>query len=162
MEKGIGIYIGRREIIAASVSVSKGIPQVRQFAIEPVSVDDSQEVKSKKSAQKDLTPEARAIVRALQKINVKRAEVVAAFSPFQLVTRYFKMPMIPRKEWAGAIPYEARRYIPFHLEETILDQKVVEEKKDGQDQLSVAVSAAKKDTLRLYMEIGRAACRERV
>lgn len=151
MEKGIGIYIGRKEIVAASVLVSKGIPQVRQFAVEPINLENSEENQPKKPNHKNLLPESRAVVRALQKMNVKRAEVIASFSPFHLVTRHFTMPVIPHKEWANAIQFEARRYIPFRLEETLLDQQVVEEKKDDQNHLSVAVSVAKKDVLRAHM-----------
>ena len=74
MEKGIGIYIGRKEIVAASVSISKGVPELHQFAIEPIEVSGSSELSAgkKKTPSKDLIPEAQAVQRALEKIGAYR------------------------------------------------------------------------------------------
>ena len=157
MKKGIGIYIGQKEIIAVSILLQGGVPQVGPFAIEPISVQTGEEVSqkpknpfSKGHAKKILTPEAQTIARALRKIGASRAPVIAAFNPFQLVTRYFEMPLIPRKEWQDTARYEAIRYIPFKLSEMISDYHIVEQGHDSQ-KLSVTITAAKIDVLRNYV-----------
>ena len=123
MSKGVGVYVGRNEVIAVSVVRSVVGPQIKNFAIEPISPSELKEPAVGKEAHKikKLTPEAQAIHRALEKIKELGAYVSAAVSPFQVVTRHFIMPAVPKKEEAEAIRYEASRYIPFKFSESVLD-----------------------------------------
>ncbi len=155
MKKGFGIYIGRKQVIAAAVSVSGGIPSLLQYAIEPIQKTASQtdiSPKSKKEPKKkELSPEAQTVNRALQKIGALRAHVIAAFNPFHLVTRYFEIPFVPVRERREAARYEATRYIPFKLEETVADFHMTERKaKSGEAILGVTAAAARLDVLRSY------------
>lgn len=143
-------------MIAASVSVSAGVPSLLQYAIEPIQKTASQtdiSPKSKKEPKKkELGPEAQTVNRALQKIGALRAHVVAAFNPFHLVTRYFEIPFVPVRERQEAARYEATRYIPFKLEETVADFHITERKaKAGETTiLGVTCAAARLDLLRSY------------
>jgi len=155
LEKGIGIYIGRKEVIAARIGLVKGVPQLREFAIEPIGSDSSTDTQAKSKKQptsKTLLPEVIAIERAIRKMGLRHTQGVAAFSPFHVVTRHFTIPAIPRREWSSTVPNEARRFIPFRLDETIMDYHAREEKrgKDG-SALSIVVSAVKREMLRSYV-----------
>lgn len=158
-KRGIGVYIGPKEVIAASVSLSQGIPSLERFAIESLEwvsdeVSDSQKkAKLLKQAKKELTREAKAIGRALEKVGAARARVTAAFNPFHLVTRYFEIPFIPKKEWGNAVRYEASRYIPFKISETVVDFKINEQisPETKAKVLCVTAAAVKIETLRSYV-----------
>ncbi len=123
MPKGVGVYIGRNEVIAVSAVRSVTGPQIKSYAIEPINPSEPAEPVVGKEAHKikKLTPEAQAIYRALEKIKEPGAFVSVAVSPFQVVTRHFIMPTVPKKEEHEAIRFEASRYIPFKFSESVLD-----------------------------------------
>ncbi len=152
MGKGVGIYVGRNEVIAVSVVRAIAGPQIKNFVIEPIrTTDPGGEKSSGEEGQKlkRLSPESQAIRNALQKIKEPGAYVNVALSPFHLVTRHFIMPAVPKKEAAEAIRYEASRYIPFKLSESILDYQAKETHKNV---LSVTATAIKKDILHSYLK----------
>lgn len=123
MSKGVGVYVGRNEVIAVSVVRSVTGPVIRKYAVEPVNSAEPKEPAVGKEAHKikKLSAEAQAIHRVLEKIGEPGAYVSVAISPFQVVTRHFIMPAVPKKEEAEAIRYEASRYIPFKFSESVLD-----------------------------------------
>ncbi len=123
MPKGVGVYVGRNEVIAVSVTRTPAGPQIKSFAIESINPEAAQEPAVDKKSQKikQLSAEAQAIYKALEKIKEPKAYVTAAVSPFQVVSRHFIMPSVPKKEEMQAVRYEASRYIPFKLTESVLD-----------------------------------------
>jgi Tfp pilus assembly PilM family ATPase len=150
LKRGIGVYIGPKEVIAASVSLVQGTPNLERFAVEsleeadkPQTSDAKEKTKlSKPTVKKELTREAGAVKRALEKIGGARTRVIAAFNPFHLVTRYFEIPSIPKKEWESAVRYEASRYIPFKISETVVDFKMSEETSKETNSKILCVTAA--------------------
>lgn len=65
-----------------------------------------------------------AIKRVFKENNVKPGNVVSAISSEETMVRYFQMPKIPVKEWVSAIEFEAKRYIPFRMEDVASDYQV--------------------------------------
>ena len=49
---------------------------------------------------------------------------VSLLSPDVLI-RYFTLPPIPRPEWESAVAFEARKYLPFKMEELVWDYGVM-------------------------------------
>ena len=121
MEKGVGIYIGRKEVIAACVVRLKGALQLKQFAIEPIIIDESEGQHARPAAKRQTTPESQAVERALLKMGIRHAYLNASISSGHFAPRFFKMPVIPRREWDEAIRFEARRYVPYKLDESFSD-----------------------------------------
>jgi Tfp pilus assembly protein PilN len=123
MSKGVGIYIGRNEVIAVSAIRSPAGPQIKSFAVELIRAEERTGPSSGKETPETpkTSPESQAILRALEKIQEPGAFVNAAVSPLDVVTRNFIMPAVPRKEEEGAVHNEASRYIPFKLSESVLD-----------------------------------------
>lgn len=156
MPKGVGIYIGRNEVIAVSVSRSVGAPQIKNYVIEPINPTEAKEPTVGKEAHKikKLPLEAQAIYRALEKIKELGAYVTAAVSPSQVVTRHFIMPAVPKKEEVEAIRYEASRYIPFKFSESVLDYYVQTTHKNV---FSVTATAIRQEILDTCLENLRAA-----
>jgi len=123
MSKAVGVYIGRNEVIAVSSVRSVSGPQIKSFAIEPIPAEEGAEASAGNEARKikNLSPEARAILKALERIHEPGAFVNVAVSPSQIVTRHFIMPSVPKKDEAGAVRHEASRYIPFKISDSVLD-----------------------------------------
>ncbi|OQA56464.1 MAG: Competence protein A [Candidatus Omnitrophica bacterium ADurb.Bin277] len=145
MAKGVGVYIGTNEIIAVSVIHTVQGPQVKEYAVEPIHPEESEPSLGKEAHKlKQMTPEARAISKALTKIKEPGAYVTAAVSPVHVVTRHFIMPAVPKKELDEAVRFEASRYIPFKLSESVMDYS---EQSTHKNVLSVMVTAMKKEIL---------------
>lgn len=126
MAKGVGVYIGRNEVIAVSAMYAVNGPVIKSFAIEPINPEGPQEPMVGKEAHKlkKLSPESRAVIKALGKIKEPGAFVTAAVSSFHVATRHFIMPAVPKKDEAGAVRHEASRYIPFKVSESVMDYSV--------------------------------------
>lgn len=150
MLKGIGIYTTHSEVIAVSVVRSVSGFQIKNYVIEPIQLEglpESDGGRSRKS--KKITAVSNAIRRALEKIKEPHAYVSAALSPSEAVTRHFIMPTVPKKEEAGAIFFEASRYIPFKLSESVLDYYA---KVTHKNVFAVMVTAIRREVLQAYLE----------
>ena len=123
MSIAAGVYLGRNEVIAVSTVRSVSGPQIKSFAIEPILAEAAPEAPAGNETHKikNLSPEARAIRKALERIHAPGAFVNVAVSPSQVVTRHFIMPSVPKKDFAGAVRHEASRYIPFKISDSVLD-----------------------------------------
>jgi len=126
MSKGVGIFIGPSEVIAVSAVRAAAGPQITSFVIEPINSEGPQEPVVGKEANriKKLSPEGRAVLKALEKIKEPGAYVTAAVSSSQVATRQFMMPAVPAKEEPGAVRFEAGRYIPFKIADSVLDYHI--------------------------------------
>lgn len=156
MSKGIGVYIGRNEVIAVSAIRTAAGPQITSFAIESIKPEGPQEPVVGKEAQKlkKISPEARAILKALEKIKTPGAFVNVAVSPLQVVTRHFIMPAVPKKDESGAVRNEASRYVPFKLSDSALDYRAYLTHKNV---LSITATAIRGEVLEAYLEDLRSA-----
>jgi Tfp pilus assembly PilM family ATPase/Tfp pilus assembly protein PilN len=155
MSKGVGVYIGRNEVIAVSAVRTAAGPQITSFAIEHIGPEDSQSSIDREIHRiKRMAPEAQAILRALAKIREHGAFVNVAVSPLQVVTRNFIMPMVPKKDELGAVRNEASRYVPFKITDSVLDYHAYPTHKNV---LSVTVTAIRSEILSDYLENLRSA-----
>lgn len=159
MAKGVGVYIGRKEVIAVSATYSIKGPQIKNYVIEPINPEAGEEPSVGKEAHKlkKLTLEAKAIHKALAKIKEPGAYVTASINPAQVVTRHFIMPVVPKKEEASAILFEANRYIPFKLADSALSYSTQTTHKNV---LSVTAAAVRNDILQQTLsDLRSASCK---
>ena len=156
MSKGVGVYIGRNEVIAVSAIRSAVGPQIASFAIESISPEGPQEPAIGKEAHKlkKISPEARAILKALEKIKETGAFVNVSVSPLQVVTRHFIMPAVPKKDEPGAVRNEASRYVPFKISDSALDYHAHLTHKNV---LSITATVIREEVLETYLEDLRSA-----
>ena len=155
MSKGVGVYVGRNEVIAVSATRTRTGPQITSFAIEPIGPEDSQSGIDREAHKiKRMTPEAKAILRALAKIKENGAFVNVAVSPLMVVTRNFMMPLVPKKDELGAVRNEASRYVPFKITDSVLDYHAYPTHKNV---LSVTVTAIRSEILDECLQNMRAA-----
>lgn len=156
MSKGVGIFIGSNEVIAVSAVRSASGPQIKSFAIELIQPEESKEPEAGKGEPKSrkLSPEAQAVLKALEKIKEPGAYVTAAISSSQIATRQFMMPPVPKKDESGAIRFEASRYIPFKITDSVLDYHT---RLVHKNVCSVTVTAIRREVVAACLETLRAA-----
>ncbi len=56
---------------------------------------------------------------ALRRNKIESKEAVLSLSGKDLIMRTFEMPNLPKDEMASAINFEAKKYIPFRVEELV-------------------------------------------
>ncbi|MBL7085391.1 MAG: pilus assembly protein PilM [Candidatus Omnitrophica bacterium] len=140
------IYVAAREVYLAQV---KGVllgPRLVKFGKTEIQVQ----------AQADESAKRQAIVQALRRVvqenNIKTKNVVTALPGKDVLIRYFQMPQIPKQEWETAIKFEAKRYIPFKIEELMWDFHVVLPK--GKDaKMDVTFVAVKREVAQKYIAL---------
>ena len=83
-----------------------------------------------------------AIRAAIAQAGITSRQVVAAV-PRRLVTvKTARLPHAPPEAIAGMIQFEAQQYIPFQIEDVVLDHQVVSD--DSEDMISVMIVAARR------------------
>ncbi|MFH1208249.1 MAG: pilus assembly protein PilM [Candidatus Omnitrophota bacterium] len=156
MSKGVGIYVGRNEVVAVSATRTRTGPEITSFAIEPIDPEGSSQSVIDRGAHKikRAAPEAQALLEALAKIKGHGAFVNVAVSPLQVVTRNFIMPMVPKKDELNAVRNEASRYVPFKITDSVLDYHAYPTHKNV---ISVTVTAIRTEILDEYLKSLRSA-----
>ncbi len=71
--------------------------------------------------------------------------VAAALPAKDSIVRCFEMPLLPKKEWATAVRYEAQKYLPFETKDLYFDYDTVLDKK--RNRMMVMFLAAKKQAV---------------
>ncbi len=87
----------------------------------------------------------------LRRNKIAAKEAVLTLSGRDLIIRTFEIPMIPREEIESAVNFEAKKYIPFRVEELITDFQLRFDK--GSRTNLVFFMGLKKDTMDRYVAI---------
>jgi len=69
-----------------------------------------------------------------------------------VIVRYILLPQMTRSQLESAIRFEAERYIPFNIEEVILNAPILEEKRED-GKIRVLIVAAKKALIEDYVNL---------
>ncbi|MBI4707882.1 MAG: pilus assembly protein PilM [Candidatus Omnitrophica bacterium] len=113
----LGIYFGPKTI---SVVESSGRRVTKTIRILQTAVSGAE-------LEEKVPPEAKLIeIIAIFKDELRRNDVNAkeasvCLSGKDLVIRTFELPIMPRNEMQGAVNFEAKKYIPFKVEDLITD-----------------------------------------
>ena len=172
-KKVIGLYVSQDTVDLVVLKSGLGGPKLVKFgqvAIYPKSSEHDVEIipeaqaASATPSQAETSNKAKTreeyIIEAIRKVfaenNMKPGSVVTAIPSEEIMVRYFQMPNIPKQERATAVNFEAKRYIPFRMEEVVADFQVLPSKtvQNGMDVVYVAV---KKNTIEEYLNMLNAA-----
>lgn len=140
----VGLYVGTNSVDVVELGKTFRRPRLIEFAraeISPV---------KEAAAKKEET--VRAIHKVFEKSDIKTKEVVTALPEDVVIIRYFQMGYLPKKEREQGVRFEARKYIPFKLEEVISDFQVVQLKGDAK-QMGVVFAAAKKGSVNYHISL---------
>ncbi|MCM8812879.1 MAG: pilus assembly protein PilM [Candidatus Omnitrophica bacterium] len=110
----VGLYIGPKTVQIAHVTRVGGKVQLVNF----VHVDIFENEQKSETVQRDEIV-SNALKKALHKSKIDLKKVNTVLLPGTVLLRYFQMPHISPEEMEEAVRFEARKYIPFRLEEAV-------------------------------------------
>ena len=99
------------------------------------------------------------IRNGLSEAKIRNRYVVSAIASQQAITRNISIPKMPEKELDEAIKWEAERYIPFPIEEVVLDYYLLDNPDDIEEggQMEVVIAAAQNEVVAKDVEVLRLA-----
>jgi type IV pilus assembly protein PilM len=86
---------------------------------------------------------------------IRDRKAIIAITGQKVIVREIVFPLMDDKELMAGVMWEAPKYIPYDLDESIIDAEKVEEftEKDGNKMMKVLLVAAPKTTIQPYMEV---------
>lgn len=142
----IGIDIGSYAIKIVELSGEKGILKIKNINYEKIENPDS----------KDSLVQA--IKRSASRANILDKEVNIAVSGPSVIVRFIELPIMSENELQTAISYEAEKYIPFSIDDVIIDHQLLIPRLGDEKKMLVLLVVAKKDLiaerLNLLIEAG--------
>lgn len=148
LQSTTGIYIKTKDVYIAQVKGTFFGPKLVKFG--KTEIETGGQTDRPPSQQDEAI--AAAIRKVIQENNITTNKVVTALAGKDVLIRYFQMPRIPRSEWETAIKFEAKKYIPFKIEELIWDSHVVLAG-DKAAKMDVTFVAVKKDVSRRHIAL---------
>ena len=160
--RGIGFFIGKEFVDLVELRRTMSGVRLANFVSIPITArtapaPDAMPQESAMLPQEEAalsSPEQilSAIRKAIRESGLRNRKVVSTLSEEDVIVRYFQMPHLPRKDWDQAVRFEARKYIPFTLDELVSDFSVADEKKD-KGKMSVVFVAAKKEVVSRHLAL---------
>jgi len=143
-----GVYIGVRHVYVAQLKGTLFGPRLVKFGQAEIQAS----AQSAETAGAGDEAKVEAIKRVLRENNIAAKKVITALPGKDVLIRYFQMPRIPKSEWETAIKFEAKRHIPFKIEELFWDFQVA--KGLGKDaKMDVTFVAVKKEIAQNYLSL---------
>jgi Tfp pilus assembly protein PilN len=144
------IYVGAREVYVAQVRGTILGPRLIKFGRAKIQVS----TQTKETAARPQQEQAviTAIKKVLEENHISARKVNTALAGKDVLIRYFQIPKIPRKEWESAVKFEAKKYIPFKIEELMWDFHVVSPK-DKAPKMDVTFVAVKKELAKKHLSL---------
>lgn len=140
----LGVYFGLKEICIVE---SKGKKIINNIVLPQTNATFA-------GMQDNVPADVRLIALfkdAFRTYRVNTKEASFCISGQDLIIRTFEMPLIPQRELRSAVNFEAKKYIPFKLEDLIYDFQFITNNKSKS--ILVLFIGMKKETLDNYISI---------
>ncbi|MEK7580292.1 MAG: pilus assembly protein PilM [Patescibacteria group bacterium] len=128
----LGIDIGTTSIKLVELTKENGVPTLLTYGYAERPLDDVVHNDPDKVKQESINLLAK-IYKRSGAISYKATTALPNFSVF---TSVISLPIMPKKELAEAIRWEAKKFIPIPLEDVVLDWEIIEEKVEGGKNIS--------------------------
>jgi len=93
---------------------------------------------------------AQAIRAAVAATGLKAKKLAVAIESPDVLFRFFTLPVLPKAEWETAVPFEARRYIPFKTDALVWDYRVIQ--RAEAKRMEVVFAAIQRETFSAVQE----------
>lgn len=162
MSSSFGLYVGTENVDIVSLSGSFQRPKLNTFARSRLPEESSWrsqvrvEGPEAPAAAGETAQGSHAVAQVIQtllpKLGLSTAQAFVAIPAESVVIRYFQMPAIPAHERKMAIAFEAKKYLPFKLEELITDYEVISRRSDPA-LMRVMFFGIKKSSVAAYLSL---------
>ena len=136
----VGLYITKGSVTVAQVKPTLRGPRLIKSA--------QVKIKSEQPAREEIIE---IIQEAFKQSKIENRGVVSGLVGKEVMIRFFRMPRIPKEERKNAVKFEAKKYIPFRIEEVASDFQVTEKK--GEPKMEVIFAASKKDYINNHLSL---------
>src|SRR5665648_495521 len=98
---------------------------------------------------------ADALTKLIKESGIRDNKAIIAITGQKVIVREIIFPLMEDKELLSGVMWEAPKYVPYDLNESIIDVEKVEEfvEKDGNKMMKVLLVAAPKSTIQPYMDV---------
>ena len=135
----VGLDIGNHYIKITELTEKQGKYYLSAFGIEHLSEDSPR-------------GKLAAIKKVVQESGISTKKVNISICGPSVIVRYILLPHMTKQQLESAIRYEAEKYIPFNIEEVMLNAPILEEKKE-ESKVRVLIVAAKKSFVEDYVKL---------
>ncbi len=118
----LGVDFGTLSIKIVELELEKGRPKLVTYGYIEEAINI---VKSDKDEDRVRT--ITILKSLLKEAHTTTNKVVAALPPYAVFSSIIALPMMPNKDLASAVRWEAKKFVPMPLEEMILDWKIIKE-----------------------------------
>ena len=131
---GVGVDIGGFSVKLVELNYDKqNVPTLVNAGVFRIPAES-------KSASKD------ALKSLLDNLHIGTTDVNISLSGPSVIVRYIQMPLMSEEELKSAIKFEAEKYIPFNINDVIIDNKLLSSLHEDK-KMRVLLVAAKKDLI---------------
>jgi len=150
MKNLIGLDIGSYSVKLTNIKEKGGKFSLVNFGVLDISEEP---VDSLDPSQKNALI-LESIKKLFNETNVKTKEVGISLSGEQVIIRYIKLPFMSKEELKGVIKYEAEQYIPFNINQVVIDFSILGEvTEEGQKKIEVLLIAVKEEVVNQYIAL---------
>jgi type IV pilus assembly protein PilM len=95
------------------------------------------------------------LIELLSNTGIRDRKAIIAITGQKVIIREIVLPIMEDKELMAGVMWEAPKYVPYDLDESIIDAEKVDEfvEKDGNKMMRVLLVAAPKSIIQPYMEV---------
>jgi len=95
------------------------------------------------------------LIELLRESGIRDRKAIIAITGQKVIIREIVLPIMEDKELMAGVLWEAPKYVPYDLDESIIDAEKVEEfvEKDGNKMMKVLLVATPKSIIQPYMEV---------
>ena len=126
----VGIYISPKNVDIIELAGSKSAPVLVNFIRQQIATDtvsDNAAAADHMAPYKDAVSDA--VKEGFEKLHSSPHTIQTVLGSSDFMIRYFDMPVLPKSEQQQAVRFEAKKYIPFKLDEIASDFRVLAEPK---------------------------------
>lgn len=113
--KSIGIHVGALDVTTIELTMTKRGAKFELRQLVQQTIPQGTEVFGRSEPGRTAQVQLQQLKEAFKL--EQGVSTFLSFSPESVVLRYFKMLKIPKREWEIAIRFEARKYLPFNMEQ---------------------------------------------
>jgi len=128
----LGIDLGTTSIKLVELTKENGVPTLLTYGYAERPLDDVIRNNPDKVKQESIN----LLARIYKNSGAVSFRATTALPNFSVFTSVISLPVMPKKELAEAIRWEAKKFIPISLDDVVLDWEIIEEKVDGGKNIS--------------------------
>ncbi len=147
MSSVLGIDIGQDTVKIVSLSNDNS-----KIVLESIGEGKTPKVEEKENSRDKFLNEAGKVIKGLlNDLKIRNRQVVVSLPEEEIISRLVRLPPLKDSEIMDALRFEAETFVPFPLEQVLIDYEIIE--KDDAGRLTIFVIAAKNDLINSYLKL---------